>query len=67
MRVYFLDVTLKVEHQGRPVRAVVPKAARADSELSARRSVLDHYLVLGFQVIRLDRAGERTPGVDSLG
>ena len=61
MRIHFFDVTVKVEHDGRPLRAVLYKAARAESELAARRIVLNQYLEAGFQVLRLERVPERSP------
>ena len=60
MRMHFFDVTIKVEHQGRPIEAVLYKGARADDELAARRIILNHYLERGFRVVRMGRVGERT-------
>ena len=61
MRMHFFDVTIKVEHQGRPIETVLYKGARAADELTARRIILDRYLERGFRVVRLERVGERTP------
>lgn len=60
MRMYFFDVTLKVMNQGVPEKVVVYKAARAFNELSARRTILNHLLVQGFQVVRIDRVEEQS-------
>jgi hypothetical protein len=62
MRIYFFDVTLKVDRDGRPVETVSRKAARAASEHLARRSVVCHYLADGFQVLRLVCVNERARG-----
>jgi hypothetical protein len=63
MRMYFFAVTVKVEHEGRPMEAVLYKAARAGGELAARRAILERYLEAGFVVARIDRVEERTPEV----
>ena len=62
MRMHFFHVTIKVEHQGRPMEPILYKGARAGDELTARRIILDRYLERGFRVVRLERVGERTPG-----
>ncbi|MGE3818064.1 MAG: hypothetical protein AB7I30_01390 [Isosphaeraceae bacterium] len=60
MRIYFFDVTVKVQHEGRAVQTVVRKSARAADDHQARRNVLDHYLRRGHQVVRLTPVEERT-------
>ncbi len=59
MRMFFFDVTLKVEADGLPVKVVIYRAARAWNELSARRLVLNPLLAGGFQVLRIDRVTDR--------
>ena len=59
MQMFFFDVKLKVLYEGRPSKAVLYKGARAGDELAARRIVLNQFLDGGFQVVRLDRVGER--------
>jgi hypothetical protein len=61
MRMHFFDVTIKVEHQGRPIETVLYKGARAGDELTARRIILNRYLESGFRVVRLERVDERAP------
>jgi hypothetical protein len=58
MRMYFFNVTVRVEHAGRVVDAVLRKGARAPGEHRARRIILDRYLSAGFQILRMDRAPE---------
>ncbi len=60
MRIFFFDVTVKVQQDGRAAQSVVRKSARAEHEHEARRIVLDHYLRRGHQVIRLTAVEERT-------
>lgn len=60
MRIFFFDVTVKVQHDGRAVQTIVRKSARAVHEHNARRIVLDFYLRKGFQVLRLTPVEERT-------
>ena len=60
MRLYFFEVTLRVEHEGRPTDTVLYKSARAASEHLARRSLLGLLLGEGFQVVRLNYVEERT-------
>jgi hypothetical protein len=59
MRMYFFDVTVKVMKHGVPENVVVYKAARASRELDARRRILNQFLAGRFQVVRIDRVGER--------
>lgn len=61
MRMFYFDVTLKVEAAGLPVKTVIYRAARAWNELSARRVILNQLLAGGFQVVRIDRVAERCP------
>ncbi|MHB1558198.1 MAG: hypothetical protein ACYC61_12105 [Isosphaeraceae bacterium] len=61
MRMFFFDVTIKVEADGLPVKIVIYRAARAWNELSARRAILNPLLAGGFQVVRIDRIAERCP------
>lgn len=61
MRMYFFDVTVRVEHRGLPIDPILYKGARACDELTARRLVLNQYLKSGFRVVRLDRVDERVP------
>jgi hypothetical protein len=58
MRMYFFNVTVRVEQGGRVVEAVLRKGARASAEHGARRVVLDHYLSAGFQVVKIHRIAE---------
>jgi hypothetical protein len=58
MRTYFFDVTVKVLHEGDPMKTVLYRGARAQDELAARRIVLNQLLEGGFQVVRLDRVRE---------
>jgi hypothetical protein len=60
VRIYFFDVTVKVQQDGRAAQTIVRKSARASHEHEARRTVLDHYLRRGHQVIRLTPVEERT-------
>jgi hypothetical protein len=60
MRMYFFDVTLKVENRGLPMKTVLYKGARARDELTARRIILYQFLEGGFQVVRIDRVPERS-------
>lgn len=60
MSMFFFDVTVKVIENEVPVRSVLYCGARARDELSARRIVLYQYLDRGLQVVRIDRAPERT-------
>ena len=64
MRMYFFDVTVKVMHRDSPKKVVVYKAARALDELTARRLILNQFLAGGFQVVRIDRVGERSLQAD---
>jgi hypothetical protein len=59
MRMYFFDVTVKVIHRDVPRKVLVYKGARARDELTARRIILNQFLDGGFQVVRIDRIGER--------
>ena len=59
MRMYFFDVTVKVMHHEFPENVLVYRAARAVNELTARRIILNQFLAGGFQVVRIDRVGER--------
>jgi hypothetical protein len=56
---YFFDVTVKVMHHEFPENVLVYRAARAVNELTARRIILNQFLAGGFQVVRIDRVGER--------
>jgi hypothetical protein len=60
MKMYFFDVTLKVDDHGIPTKTVIYKGARAWNELTARRIVLYQFLEGGFQVVRIDRVPERS-------
>ena len=64
MRMYFFDVTVKVEHRDAPRKVVVYKAARARDELTANRIILNQYLAGGLQVARIDRVRERCSRAD---
>ncbi len=59
MRMFFFDVTIKVEADGLAVKTIIYRAARAWNELSARRHILNPLLEEGFQVVRIDRVPER--------
>lgn len=61
MPLYFFDVTIRVQHEGKALDTVVYKGARAENEHGARRVVLDRYLAAGLQVVRLRRVVERSP------
>ena len=61
MKMYFFDVTLKVEDEGLAIKTVVYKGARGWNELAVRRIVLYQFLDGGFQVLRIDRVPERAP------
>jgi hypothetical protein len=61
MKMYFFDVTIKVENCGVPVKTVLYKGARGWNELNARRVILNQFLEGGFQVVRIDRVAERSP------
>ena len=65
MPMYFFDVTLKVRHEGLPIKTVVSRGARAADDLAARRIILNQFLKRGFQVVRLDRV--REPGAEIVG
>jgi hypothetical protein len=64
MCMYFFDVTVKVIHQRGPSKVAIYKGARASDELTARRKLLTQLLDRGFQVVRIDRVGERCVQVD---
>jgi hypothetical protein len=61
MRMYYFDATVRVQHDGRPLDAVIHKGARAEDELAARRLILDHFFESGFQVLKLRRVDQRKP------
>jgi hypothetical protein len=64
MRMFFFDVTVKVMHRYGPTKVAIYKGARASDELTARRKLLTQFLDGGFQVVRIDRVGERCVQVD---
>lgn len=59
MHMYYFDVTMKVMHRDAPEKVVLYKAARARNELAARRLLLNQFFNRRFQVVRIDRVGER--------
>ncbi len=59
MRMYFFEVTVKVDEDGLPARKVVYRGARAWNELAARRTLLNQFIEQSFQVVRIDRVPEQ--------
>ena len=54
MKMYFFDVTIKVENRGVPIKTVLYKAPGVERAQRAP-GVLNQFLEGGFQVVRIDR------------
>lgn len=53
MQTYIFDVTVVAVHNGEKKDFTLPKGFRAESELAARRNVLNDMLGKGYQVRRI--------------